>query len=111
MPSIPNASGHVHDIYSTTWRKREQLPLSLQSFQALFSRPQYEHFITVLMSLLLSLEGYTLSHLKHTIASIKSLASLSRFFAKARLLSPVNNPVQLLPFLQNDATKNRIISK
>jgi hypothetical protein len=35
------------------------------------------------MSLLLSLEGYTLSHLKHTIADIKSLSSLSRFFAKA----------------------------
>src|SRR2546430_15675058 len=40
----------------------ERLRQYLHSFQALFSRPQYEHFVTVLMSLLLSLESYTLSH-------------------------------------------------
>src|SRR5215475_8305283 len=61
----------------------ERLRQYLQSFRALFSRPQYEHFVTMLMSLLLSLEGYTLSHLKHAISGIKSLSSLSRFLAKA----------------------------
>src|SRR2546423_6197855 len=65
----------------------ERLRQYLQSFQALFSRPQYEHFVTVLMALLLSLEGYTLSHLKHTIAGIKRLSSLSRFLSS----SPWNN--------------------
>src|SRR5437762_14119863 len=69
----------LHPIVCQDERLRQYLP----SFQALFSRPQYEHFVTVLMSLLLSLEGYTLSHMKHTIAGIKSLASLSRFFAKS----------------------------
>lgn len=61
----------------------ERLRQYLQSFRALFSRPQYEHFVTVLMSLLLSLEGYTLSHLNRTISGRKSLSSLSRFLAKA----------------------------
>jgi hypothetical protein len=61
----------------------ERLRQYLQSFQALFSRPQYEHFVTVLMALLLSLEGYTLSHLKHTISGIKSLSSLSRFLSSS----------------------------
>src|SRR5436190_2528543 len=69
----------LHPIVCQDERLRQYLP----SFQALFSRPQYEHFVTVLMSLLLSLEGYTLSHMKHTIAGIKSLASLSRFFVKS----------------------------
>lgn len=61
----------------------ERLRQYLQSFQALFSRPQYKHFVTVLMALLLSLEGYTLSHLKHTISGRKSLSSLSRFFSSS----------------------------
>jgi hypothetical protein len=61
----------------------ERLRQYLQSFRALFSRPQYEHFVTVLISLLLSLEGYTLSHLNRTISGIKSLSSLSRFLAKS----------------------------
>ncbi|HTD18448.1 MAG TPA: hypothetical protein VK667_02855, partial [Ktedonobacteraceae bacterium] len=61
----------------------ERLRQYLQSFQALFSRPQYEHFVTVLMALLLSLEGYTLSHLKHAISGIKSLSSLSRFLSSS----------------------------
>lgn len=59
----------------------ERLRQYLQSFSALFSRPQYEHFVTVLMGLLLGKEGYTLSHLKDAIAGIKSVSSLSRFLA------------------------------
>jgi hypothetical protein len=61
----------------------ERLLQYLQSFQALFSRPQYAHFVTVLMALLLSLEGYTLSHLKHAISDIKSLSSLSHFLSSS----------------------------
>ncbi len=61
----------------------ERLRQYLQSFQALFSCPQYKHFVTVLLSLLLSLEGYTLSHLKSTIVGMKSVSSLSRFLSKA----------------------------
>jgi hypothetical protein len=59
----------------------ERLRQYLQSFSALFSRPQYEHFVTVLMGLLVGKEGYTLSHLKDAIAGGKSLSSLSRFLA------------------------------
>src|SRR5437762_9833343 len=58
----------------------EQLRHYLQSFQALFSRPQFEHFVTVLTALLLGEKGHTLSHLKRSVACKKSVSSLSRFF-------------------------------
>lgn len=45
----------------------EQLRQYLQSFRALFSRPQYEHFETVLMGQLLSEAGHTLSHLHRAV--------------------------------------------
>lgn len=59
----------------------ERLRQYLQSFQALFSRPQYEHFVTVLMGQLLGEAGHTLSHLHRTVSGKKSIASLSRFFS------------------------------
>ncbi len=61
----------------------ERLRKSLQTFQALFSRPQYKHFVTVLMGLLLGQSGHTLSHIHRAVSSKKSLASLSRFFSEA----------------------------
>lgn len=61
----------------------ERLRQYLQSFSAFFSRPQYEHFVTVLMALLLGKEGYTLTHLRDAIAGTKSLSSLSRFLGEA----------------------------
>lgn len=61
----------------------ERLCQYLQSFRALFSRPQYEHFETVLMGQLLSEAGHTLSHLHRAVSGKKSLASLSRFFSDA----------------------------
>ena len=61
----------------------ERLHQYLQTFQALFSRPQYKHFVTVLMGLLLGESGHTLSHLHRAVAGKKSLSSLSRFFSEA----------------------------
>lgn len=61
----------------------ERLRQYLQSFRALFSRPQFEHFVTVLISLLMTQEGYTLSHLNRAVSGKKSLSSLSRFLAEA----------------------------
>ena len=61
----------------------ERLRQYLQSFQALFSRPQYKHFVTVLMGLLLGESGHTLSHLHRAVAGKKSLSSLSRFLSIA----------------------------
>jgi len=61
----------------------ERLRQYLQSFRAFFSLPQYNHFVTVIMSLLLSVEGHTLSHLKNTISGMKSLSRLSRFFSES----------------------------
>src|ERR1700688_3854677 len=46
----------------------ERLRKYLHSFDALFSRPQFEHFVTVLVALLMSLEGHTLSHLHRAVA-------------------------------------------
>src|SRR2546430_17392134 len=59
----------------------ERLRQYLQSFQALFSRPQYEHFVTVLMGQLLSEAGHTLSHLHRAVSGKKSVSSLSRFLS------------------------------
>jgi DDE superfamily endonuclease len=61
----------------------ERLRQYLQSFRTLFSVPQYKHFVTVLMALLLGGEGHTLSHLKRTVAGKKSVSSLSRFLSEA----------------------------
>jgi len=49
----------------------------------LFSCPQFEHFVTVLVALLMSLEGHTLSHLHRAVSGMKSIASVSRFLAQA----------------------------
>jgi hypothetical protein len=59
----------------------ERLRQYLQSFQALFSCPQYEHFVTVLMGQLLGEAGHTLSHLHRAVSGKKSLSSLSRFLS------------------------------
>ena len=61
----------------------EQLRHYLQSFRALFSRPQFERFVTVLTALLLGEKGHTLSHLKRSVVGEKSISSLSRFFSEA----------------------------
>ena len=61
----------------------ERLRKYLQSFHALFSQPQFEHFVTVLVALLMSLEGQTLSHLHRAVAGKKSLSSISRFLSQA----------------------------
>src|SRR5215469_8677447 len=61
----------------------ERLRQYLQYFQALFSRPQYEHFVTVLVALLMAQAGYTLSHLNRAVAGKKSLSSLSRFLSES----------------------------
>jgi len=55
----------------------------LENWQTLFSRPQYQHFVTVLLALIVSSQGFTLLHFKRAVAGSKSLASLSRFLARA----------------------------
>jgi SRSO17 transposase len=61
----------------------ERLRYYLHCFRSLFSRPQYEHFVTVLIGMLMSQEGHTLSHLHRAVAGKKSLSSVSRFFGQA----------------------------
>jgi len=61
----------------------ERLRKYLYTFHALFSRPQFEHFVTVLVALLMSLEGQTLSQLHRAVAGKKSLSSISRFLSQA----------------------------
>src|SRR5258705_2837934 len=61
----------------------ERLRKYLHTFDALFSRPQFEHFVTVLVALLMSLEGHTLSQLHRAVAGKKSLSSISRFLSQA----------------------------
>jgi len=74
-----SSRSHPHPIVCLDERLRKYL----HSFDALFSRPQFEHFVTVLVALLMSLEGQTLSHLHRAIAGKKSLSSISRFLSQA----------------------------
>ncbi len=60
----------------------ERLRQYLQYFPV-FSRPQYEHFVTVLVALLMAQAGYTLSHLHRAVAGKKSLSRLSRFLSES----------------------------
>ncbi len=53
------------------------------TFAACFSKPQYQHFVTVLLGLLLCQEARTLTGLRRQIAGGPSIASLSRFLARA----------------------------
>jgi len=53
------------------------------SFAACFSKPQYQHFVTVLLGLLLCQEARTLTGLRRQIAGGPSIASRSRFLARA----------------------------
>ncbi len=52
-------------------------------FAACFSKPHYQHCVTVLLGLLLCQEGRTLTGLRRQIAGGPSVASLSRFLARA----------------------------
>src|SRR5436309_15894579 len=54
-----------------------------ERFEKLFSRPQYQHFVTVLLGLLLCEGSRTLSGLLHQIADGPSLAAVSRFLSEA----------------------------
>jgi len=52
-------------------------------FSRCFSKPPYQHFVTVLLGLLLCQEARTLSGLRRQVAGGPSIASLSRFIACA----------------------------
>ena len=52
-------------------------------FRTCLSKPQYQHFVTVLLGFILCQEGRTLSGLARQIAGGPSVASLSRFLAQA----------------------------
>ncbi len=53
------------------------------SFAGCFSTPQYQHFVTVLLGLLPCQEARTLTGLRRQVAGGPSIASLSRFLARA----------------------------
>jgi len=56
---------------------------SVASFAACFNKPQYQHFVTVLLGLLLCQEGRALTGLLRQVAVGLSISSLSRFLACA----------------------------
>jgi SRSO17 transposase len=53
------------------------------AFRECFSHPQYRHFVTMLVALLLCHGPRTLTNLFRTVAGAGSVASLSRFLAEA----------------------------
>lgn len=54
-----------------------------EAFHACFSRPQFRHFVTVLVGLLQCLEPHTLTGMLRQVVASQSVASLSRFLAQA----------------------------
>ena len=54
-----------------------------EAFHACFSRPQYRHFVTVLVGLLQCLEPHTLTGVLRQVVGGPSVASLSRFLSQA----------------------------
>jgi hypothetical protein len=61
----------------------ERLRQYAQTFADCFSRPQYQHFVTVLLGLLLCRGKRTLTGLFGSVAVKTSVASLSRFLSEA----------------------------
>ena len=61
----------------------EALQQFAQGFRELLSKPQYQHFVTVLLGLMLCEGARTLRGLLRQIAVRPSLAGLSRFLSKA----------------------------
>src|SRR6266516_3736070 len=61
----------------------EALHQFAERFSQQFSKPQYQHFVTVLLGLLLCEGTRTLSGLLRQIADGASLAALSRFLSEA----------------------------
>ena len=61
----------------------ERLRQYAQTFADGFSRPQYQHFVTVLLGLLLCRGKRTLTGLFGSVAVKTSVASLSRFLSEA----------------------------
>jgi hypothetical protein len=55
----------------------------VETFQACFSRPQFRHFVTVLVGLLQCLEPHTLTGVLRQVMGGPSVASLSRFLSQA----------------------------
>jgi hypothetical protein len=55
----------------------------METFRRVLSKPQYQHFVTVLLGLLLCQEARTLSGLHRQVAGGPSLASVSRFLTQA----------------------------
>jgi SRSO17 transposase len=62
----------------------ERLRQYIQTFADCFSRPQFKHFVIVLVGLLLCQGKRTLTGLLRSVAVKASLASLSRFLSEAR---------------------------
>lgn len=61
----------------------ERLRQYAQTFADCFSRPQYKHFVTVLLGLLVCRSTRTLTGLFGSVAVKTSVASLSRFLSQA----------------------------
>ena len=54
-----------------------------ESFRSSFSKPQFQHLVTVLMGFMLAPERRTLTGLLSRVAQASSLSALSRFFSEA----------------------------
>jgi len=85
----------------------ERLRKYLHTFHALFSHPQFEHFVTVLVALLMSLEGQTLSHLHRARASQKESFQHQSFSLAGSLEPSGRDQLQLFSLLSYHEAKNR----
>lgn len=61
----------------------DELDNYLTTFRSCFSKPQYKHFVTMLLGLLLCQSEHTLSNLLRQVEQGSSLASVSRFLSES----------------------------
>jgi DDE superfamily endonuclease len=61
----------------------DQLAKYLAQFRACFSQPQYKYFVTILLGLLLSQSGFTLSGILRQVSADVTLSGMSRFLSEA----------------------------
>ena len=54
-----------------------------ERYRALFTKPPYQYFVTVLLAVLLCVEAATCSGLQRAVCFGRSLAGFSRFLARA----------------------------
>ena len=61
----------------------DRLAKYLEQFRPCFSKPQYKYFVIILLGLLMSQSGFTLSGILRQVSAEVTLSGTSRFLSEA----------------------------